>query len=72
MERTIWDCLLEALEDLEEQKFKEFMFKLDDIPVKEDCRNIPRGQLEKADRLDLTNMLIDSDGQPFIDRFQAQ
>ncbi|XP_006039116.1 pyrin domain-containing protein 1-like isoform X2 [Alligator sinensis] len=65
MERTIRDSLLEALEDLEEQKFKEFKFKLDDIPVKDDCRNIPRGRLEQADRLDLTNMLISFYGQDY-------
>ncbi|XP_078504509.1 NACHT, LRR and PYD domains-containing protein 3-like [Lissotriton helveticus] len=55
---TSGDVLLYALQDLIEVDFKRFKNKLSEINFKEQ-RNIPRGNLEKADWIDTTNLLID-------------
>ncbi|XP_066467236.1 uncharacterized protein [Tiliqua scincoides] len=52
------DRLLGALEDLREQELKRFRMKLSEIPLTEGYANIPRGRLEKADALDLCDLLI--------------
>lgn len=55
---NVRDALIAALEDLEDAKFREFKFKLKGFPVKSGYNRIPWGQLERADRLDLTDKLI--------------
>ncbi|TFJ96977.1 perilipin-1 [Platysternon megacephalum] len=58
MGRTVRDHLVDTLEELGKDEFKKFKTKLNVFPVKEGYRNIPRGRLEKADVLDVCNMLI--------------
>ncbi|XP_025051503.1 apoptosis-associated speck-like protein containing a CARD [Alligator sinensis] len=55
---NVRDALIAALDDLEDAKFREFKFKLKGFPVKSGYNRIPWGQLERADRLDLTDKLI--------------
>nr|XP_034990413.1 uncharacterized protein LOC118094287 isoform X2 [Zootoca vivipara] len=56
--KTIRNCLLDTLENLEEYNFRKFRYHLNLLPVKEGYSNIPRGRLEKADCIDLTRLLL--------------
>ncbi|XP_034297078.1 NACHT, LRR and PYD domains-containing protein 3-like isoform X2 [Pantherophis guttatus] len=56
--RKMKDLLVDALECLEERDIKKFKFKLRDATVPQG-KNIPRGRLENADRLDLVELLVE-------------
>ncbi|KAG8140653.1 hypothetical protein E2320_003324 [Naja naja] len=52
-------CTIEnVLEDLTEDELRKFKANLRDYQVKPGYNNIPRGQLQKADALDLSDLLI--------------
>ncbi|XP_077327937.1 NACHT, LRR and PYD domains-containing protein 10-like [Lithobates pipiens] len=57
---TSRDLISESLEDLEEYNFKKFKNKLADLPEE---KNVSRGELEKADRIDTENILIKTYGE---------
>uniref|UniRef100_A0A8C5SMB5 Apoptosis-associated speck-like protein containing a CARD n=1 Tax=Laticauda laticaudata TaxID=8630 RepID=A0A8C5SMB5_LATLA len=52
------ECLEETLEDLTEDELRKFKTNLHEFPVKPGYDNIPRGRLQKADALDLSDLLL--------------
>uniref|UniRef100_A0A670ZBE8 Apoptosis-associated speck-like protein containing a CARD n=1 Tax=Pseudonaja textilis TaxID=8673 RepID=A0A670ZBE8_PSETE len=54
-----------TLEDLTEDELRKFKTNLHEFPVKPGYDNIPRGQLQKADVLDLSELLLDSYTQDY-------
>uniref|UniRef100_A0A8C8VJB9 Apoptosis-associated speck-like protein containing a CARD n=1 Tax=Pelusios castaneus TaxID=367368 RepID=A0A8C8VJB9_9SAUR len=58
MVKTVQDHLVDTLEELGQDELKKFKSKLNTFHVKEGYNTIPRGRLEKADVLDLAQMLI--------------
>ncbi|KAJ7314127.1 hypothetical protein JRQ81_006065 [Phrynocephalus forsythii] len=58
MVRTVRDRLLDALDDLTEDELRRFKGKLREFPVQEGYSNIPRGRLERADAVDLADLLL--------------
>ncbi|XP_070585857.1 apoptosis-associated speck-like protein containing a CARD [Erythrolamprus reginae] len=65
-------CLAEALENLTGDELRKFKANLQDFPVKEDFSNIPRGALEKADALRLSDLLISYYCQDYAVEVAAQ
>uniref|UniRef100_A0ABK0M2Q0 NACHT, LRR and PYD domains-containing protein 3 n=1 Tax=Rattus norvegicus TaxID=10116 RepID=A0ABK0M2Q0_RAT len=55
--------LAQYLEDLEDVDLKKFKMHLEDYPPEKGCVPIPRGQMEKADHLDLATLMIDFNGE---------
>lgn len=53
------DRLLAALEDLGQDEFEKFKFKLRTATAPEGRRSIPLGRLEKAARLNLAELLVE-------------
>uniref|UniRef100_A0A8C5SJW4 Apoptosis-associated speck-like protein containing a CARD n=1 Tax=Laticauda laticaudata TaxID=8630 RepID=A0A8C5SJW4_LATLA len=58
MPKPIHQCLEETLEDLTEDELRKFKTNLHEFPVKPGYDNIPRGRLQKADALDLSDLLL--------------
>lgn len=58
MPKSIRQCLEETLEDLTEDELRKFKANLHEFPVKPGYDNIPRGRLQKADALDLSDLLL--------------
>ncbi|XP_015682456.1 apoptosis-associated speck-like protein containing a CARD [Protobothrops mucrosquamatus] len=58
MPKSIRECLEETLEDLTEGELQKFKANLHEFPVKPGYDNIPRGRLQKADALDLSDLLL--------------
>ncbi|XP_053217346.1 uncharacterized protein LOC128399697 isoform X2 [Podarcis raffonei] len=56
--RTVRDRLADALEELKEYDLKQFKFHLNALPAEEGYSSIPKGRLQKADRLDLCRLLL--------------
>lgn len=58
MPKSTRQCLEETLEDLTEDELRKFKANLHEFPVKQGYDNIPRGRLQKADALDLSDLLL--------------
>ncbi|XP_031209286.1 NACHT, LRR and PYD domains-containing protein 3 isoform X1 [Mastomys coucha] len=64
MKMTSVRCkLAQYLEDLEDVDLKKFKMHLEDYPPEKGCIPVPRGQMEKADHLDLATLMIDFNGE---------
>ncbi|XP_042525469.1 NACHT, LRR and PYD domains-containing protein 3 [Dipodomys spectabilis] len=64
MSMTSTRCkLAHHLEDLEDADLKKFKMHLEDYPPGEGCIALPRGQLEKADHVDLATLMIAFNGE---------
>lgn len=55
--------LAQYLEDLEDVDLRKFKMHLEDYPPEMGCVPLPRGQMEKADYLDLATLMIDFNGE---------
>ncbi|KAK1152954.1 hypothetical protein AOXY_G30690 [Acipenser oxyrinchus oxyrinchus] len=58
MVNTRKDDIIETLEELLQDDLKRFKSKLNDIRLEEGYQNIPRGRLERADRIDIVELVI--------------
>ncbi|XP_058039555.1 apoptosis-associated speck-like protein containing a CARD [Ahaetulla prasina] len=58
MSKSISQCLVATLQDLTEDELRMFRMNLREFPVKPGYDNIPRGRLQNADALDLTDLLF--------------
>uniref|UniRef100_A0A8C6Y2L7 Apoptosis-associated speck-like protein containing a CARD n=1 Tax=Naja naja TaxID=35670 RepID=A0A8C6Y2L7_NAJNA len=59
------DLLELTLEDLTEDELRKFKTNLHEFPVKPGYDNIPRGRLQRADALDLSELLLDFYNQDY-------
>uniref|UniRef100_A0A452HPR5 Pyrin domain-containing protein n=1 Tax=Gopherus agassizii TaxID=38772 RepID=A0A452HPR5_9SAUR len=60
MPKTVRDHLLSTLANLGEAQLKNFKSKLNEIPLQDSYDNIPKGVLEKAHPIELTDKMIQS------------
>ncbi|XP_064414239.1 caspase recruitment domain-containing protein 8-like [Latimeria chalumnae] len=60
MDKPIKHILYNILSELTGSECKTFKWILQDLKVKDGYKNIPKGELEKADKCDLTDLLISS------------
>ncbi|XP_069508051.1 apoptosis-associated speck-like protein containing a CARD isoform X2 [Ambystoma mexicanum] len=58
MAKSLKDLIEEALEDLEEESLKKFKRKLNEVQPEAGYNRIPRGKLEKADRMDIADHIV--------------
>lgn len=58
MAKSVRACLAEALQNLKKLELKAFKANLNEFPVKKNFNNIPRGSLEDANALDLSDLLV--------------
>ncbi|KAM3821327.1 apoptosis-associated speck-like protein containing a CARD [Vipera latastei] len=58
MARSVRSCLAEALDDLEDVELERFKANLNEYRVNPGFRNIPRGSLQKAGALKLSDLLV--------------
>ncbi|XP_053550286.1 apoptosis-associated speck-like protein containing a CARD [Bombina bombina] len=58
MGKSLRDVILGCLENMTEKDFKKFKAKLNDYEVAAKYRKIPKGPLEKADDIDVTDLLL--------------
>ncbi|XP_006000762.2 NACHT, LRR and PYD domains-containing protein 3-like [Latimeria chalumnae] len=57
MASSIKESILRVLDDLREEELKRFKTKLQDTPTKAGLGKIPRGKLEKADTIDVSELM---------------
>lgn len=63
---TLREALLNTLQDLSEEQFKLFKFYVKEDGVLEGCSRIPEAKVEKADRVDMVELMV----QQYHDRAQ--
>ncbi|XP_041096143.1 NACHT, LRR and PYD domains-containing protein 3-like isoform X2 [Polyodon spathula] len=59
------DLLLCVLEDLYEDPYKRFKFKLEDVELREGFKNIPKSFLETADKIDVVRKMVEFYGDDY-------
>ncbi|CAH2307971.1 Hypothetical predicted protein [Pelobates cultripes] len=62
---TVRDVLVRNLEELGERNFKRFRNKLNEFPVIEPYRSIPKARLEKADEDDVADLILAAYSKPY-------
>ncbi|XP_063285127.1 apoptosis-associated speck-like protein containing a CARD isoform X5 [Pelobates fuscus] len=65
MSFTVRDALVRNLEELGERNFKRFRTKLNEFPVEEPYRSIPKARLEKADEDDVADLILAAYSNPY-------
>lgn len=58
MGKSVKDHILDALDNMEEAAFKNFRRRLNEVEVEAGYEKIARGKLEKADAMDVADLLI--------------
>ncbi|MGH0130869.1 UNVERIFIED_CONTAM: hypothetical protein FKN15_043891 [Acipenser sinensis] len=53
------DLILKELEELLQEEYRRFTWKLRDVGLKEGYKHIPKSQLENAERIDVVDKMID-------------
>ncbi|XP_007440902.1 apoptosis-associated speck-like protein containing a CARD [Python bivittatus] len=65
MAKNVRCYLREALEDLTEDELRKFKANLNEFQVRPGYNNVPKGRLQKADALDLSDLLISYYGEDY-------
>uniref|UniRef100_A0A8C8SRT2 CARD domain-containing protein n=1 Tax=Pelusios castaneus TaxID=367368 RepID=A0A8C8SRT2_9SAUR len=65
IKKTRRDHLVDTLKNLTKIELKEFNSKLTDIELKEDYTHIPRGELERAECVEIATLLISHYGKAY-------
>ncbi|MGH0168365.1 UNVERIFIED_CONTAM: hypothetical protein FKN15_054440 [Acipenser sinensis] len=66
------DCLLEVMEDLGQEDYKRFKWRLDHVRLKEGHKNIPKSHLENAERTEVVDKMIDFYGDDYAMEVAAE
>nr|XP_006110996.1 uncharacterized protein LOC102456078 isoform X1 [Pelodiscus sinensis]XP_025037987.1 uncharacterized protein LOC102456078 isoform X2 [Pelodiscus sinensis] len=70
--KTRRDHLVETLKDLREMELKEFKSKLTDTKLQEGYTQVPRGHLEKAESVEVAELLFRHYGQAYATKVAIQ
>ncbi|XP_058844879.1 NACHT, LRR and PYD domains-containing protein 3-like isoform X2 [Acipenser ruthenus] len=66
------DLILKELEELLQEEYRRFTWKLRDMGLKEGYKHIPKSQLENAERIDVVDKMIDFYGDDYAVEVTAE
>ncbi|XP_058855299.1 NACHT, LRR and PYD domains-containing protein 3-like isoform X1 [Acipenser ruthenus] len=66
------DLILKELEELLQEEYRRFTWKLRDMGLKEGYKHIPKSQLENAERIDVVDKVIDFYGDDYAVEVTAE
>ncbi|MGH0149719.1 UNVERIFIED_CONTAM: hypothetical protein FKN15_052004 [Acipenser sinensis] len=66
------DLILKELEELLQEEYRRFTWKLRDVGLKEGYKHIPKSQLENAERIDVVDKMIDFYGDDYAVEVTAE